>query len=60
MSALSVTWFLVGALSSSVLCLALVWRQARLDHRIIRHVRRNAYLRGWQDARNETWDDSGS
>lgn len=49
----SITSFICGALVASIVCFLLVWHQECMTHRVIRHVRRNAYLRGWQDSREE-------
>lgn len=55
MTAANITCFLCGSLVACIGCFLLVWRQERLDHRVIRHIRRNEYLRGWKDGTNQSW-----
>lgn len=46
---------LCGSLITCALSLILSWRQDRIDDKVIKHIRRNAYRSGWADGRDSTW-----
>lgn len=55
MTSSNILCLLCGSLISCLIFFAMTWRQTRLDARLIRHVRRNAYMRGWSDGKDAAW-----
>jgi hypothetical protein len=45
--------FLCGSLAATMLFTIFIWRQSRLDERLIRHIRRNSYNKGWNDCQDK-------
>jgi len=45
--------FLCGSLAATMLFTCFIWRQGRLDERLIQHIRRNSYNKGWNDCQDK-------
>lgn len=52
MTCSEVICFLLGSMVMCAFCLVMAWRQERMDERLVRHIRRQAYLQGWQHGRD--------
>lgn len=55
MTTANILCLLCGSLLSCIAFYLCFIRQNRIDERLIRHVRRSAYLRGWQDGKDAAW-----
>ena len=52
MTTSQVICFLLGSMVMCAVWLVMTWRQERMDERLIRHIRRQGYLQGWQHGRD--------
>jgi len=45
--------FLCGSLVATAVFTCFIWRQGVVEDRLIQHIRRSAYNKGWQDCQNK-------
>jgi hypothetical protein len=59
MTVSNVLCLMCGSLVATMFFLLLSYRQTQIDNRLVRHIRRNAYLRGLQDGRDSLYRADG-
>jgi hypothetical protein len=56
MNTANILCLLCGSIFATAAFTCFIWRQCIIDERLIRHIRRSAYNKGWQDCQDEKFE----
>ncbi|CAB4135920.1 hypothetical protein UFOVP301_32 [uncultured Caudovirales phage] len=56
MSMENILCLLCGSLVATAIFTVFVWRQGIIEDRLINHIRRSAYNKGWQDCQDKKFE----